>query len=631
MSKRKFRKKSKAAEIVARDFSPKVAGAQTSLAVGPTPLILLTIAALTLALYIRVAWYPFVNYDDGPYIFQNAYVRNGLHWQTVRWALTSLDADNWHPLTWMSHALDYQIYGLHAGGHHVTSLLLHLANAALLFLLLLRVTGARWRSFLVSALFAIHPLNVESVAWVAERKNLLCTFFFLLALGAYGWYSRKPGVLRYLAVAALFVLALASKPMVITLPFVLLLLDFWPLGRIEGWSSPPPNFHVQQTRFSRLIFEKLPLLVLCLASGVITFVAQRNGGAIPSSARGWTFAWRIQNAFHSYAMYLYKSLFPVALAPFYPGVVLYWWEVAGAVLLLIAIGFVVWKFHAGRGYLITGFLWFLGTLVPVIGIVQVGNQAMADRYAYIPLIGIFVAVVWAIAEAAEALSIGIRWRCAAAALLLGSMALVTWRQVGYWKSSLDLWTHTLQVTRSNSTAEVNLGFSLVDNGREDEAYIHFQRALESKPDDAVALLNIGVYLEKHGQYRESIEKLESSLRTGLLDASEIVNASRGLGIDYSQLGDRAQARANFIRAVQISPGDLADLQRLGQLDIQDAIDKERLSVAAHPTPQGYLQLGKLLQDNGRPFDARMAYEQALQIDPRLAAAQQALNNLKNSQ
>jgi protein O-mannosyl-transferase len=459
---------------------------------------------------------------------------SGLSWRTVRWAFTSFEVANWHPLTWMSHALDCQLYGLHAGGHHATSLLLHVTNAVLLCLLLLRATGARWRSFLVAALFAIHPLNVESVAWVAERKNLLCTFFFLLALGAYGWYSRKPGVMRYLSVAALFVLGLASKPMVITFPFVLLLLDFWPLGRIEGWSSPPANFPVHQARFSRLVLEKLPLLVFSFASGVITFVAQRNAGTVTASEAGWTLGWRIQNAFHSYAMYLCKSFFPVGLAPFYPGAILHWWEVAWPVLLLLCAGCVVWKFHTGRSSLITGFLWFLGALVPVIGIIQVGGQAMADRYTYIPMIGIFVAVVWGLPEAAEAQSIGIPWRCVAAVLVLGSMALVTLRQVYYWKSSLDLWTRALQVTRSNSLSEVNLGGSLMSLGREDEAYIHFQRALVSEPDDPIALLQSGIYLVKHGRYQEAIETLERFVRSSR-DPREIASAYRYLGVAYGEL------------------------------------------------------------------------------------------------
>jgi protein O-mannosyl-transferase len=630
-AKRKFRVKSAAARSLARDFSPEVA------AVDPTPtrkqalLLVVPLVALTLALYLRVAWHPFINFDDGPYVFENSHVRSGLNWQTVRWSFTSFDAANWHPLTWLSHTLDYQLYGLHAGGHHLTSLLLHVTNVVLLYLLLLRVTGAKWRSFLVAALFAVHPLNVESVAWVAERKNLLCTFFFLLALGAYGWYSRKPGVWRYLIVAALFGLGLASKPMVITFPFVLLLLDFWPLGRIEGWSSPPINFRVHQTRFSQLMLEKLPLLALSLASGVITFVAQRNGGAFSGPEAGWTIGWRIQNALHSYAMYLCKLFFPADLALLYPGAMLHWWEVAAAVLLLLGAACVIWRFHAGRPYLVTGGLWFLGTLVPVIGIVQVGSQAMADRYTYIPMIGICVAVVWGFSEAADAQSIGVLWRRAASVLVLGAMALVTWRQVGYWTSSLDLWTHALKVTRGNSMSEVNMGTSLLNLGREDEAYMHFQRALVSKPDDHLALLYSGIYLEKHGHYQESIEKLEGALRAKPRETWEIVAASRGLGLAYTELGDRARARANFGRAVQTEPGDLADLQQLGLLEMQDAIDGVKRSVAAHPTPRGYLQLGQLLQENGTLPDAQTAYEQALHLDPHLTEAQQALRILKGRQ
>lgn len=626
MDKRK--KKSSTGRSSPKLPSQEVAEAETKTLRPLTLLITLIITALTLVPYIRVARYPFLTYDDLLYVFQNPHVMSGLTWGTVKWALTSLEVANWHPLTWMSHALDWQIYGPHAGGHHVTSLLLHITNALLFYFLLLRITGATWQSFFAAALFATHPLNVESVAWIAERKTLLCTFFFLLGLGAYGWYCRRPGVGRYLVVAALFLLGLASKPMVITFPFVLLLLDFWPLGRVERWTSASAQFQVLQARFSRLILEKLPLLLLCVGSAVITFVAQRNGGAV-QPLQVWPLDWRIQNAIHSYAMYLCKFFFPAKLAPLYPCVMLHWWEVAWAVLFLSVCIVVIWKFHAGRPYLAIGGLWFLGTMVPVIGIVQVGKHAMADRYAYIPMMGICVAAIWGVSEAAEALLIDVGWRCTATALVLCAMALVTWRQVGYWKSSLDLWTRDLQVTRNNSIAEVSLAFNLLNDGREDEAYSHFQRALASDPDDKLALLYSGAYLARHGHYSESIARFQKSLGTGQLDAWETVVASRGLGMVYAQLGDRELARANFTRAIQTDPGDLADAQRLDQLEIQDAIEKEKLSVASHPTARGYLELAHLMQQGGFFSDAQTAYEQALLLDPRLTEAQQGMRSLKD--
>ena len=282
-------------------------------------LMCLSLAIATVCVYYSVTAHPFINYDDGAYVTQNSHVNTGLTRQNVRWALTGVDQGNWHPLTWLSHAMDCQFFGLNAAGHHATSLVLHVANVILLFLLLLRVTGAPWRSSVVAALFALHPFNVESVAWVAERKNLLCTLFFLLTLGAYGWYAQQPRLRRYLAVIVLFALSLASKPMVITLPCVLLLLDFWPLGRVQNYSTRSAVFPVPQWPFSQLVLEKLPLLLFSAVSAVITIFAQRSAGAL-APEEIWPLQWRLGNAVHAYATYLWKAFFPMRLAPFYPNV-----------------------------------------------------------------------------------------------------------------------------------------------------------------------------------------------------------------------------------------------------------------------------------------------------------------------
>ncbi len=355
---------------------------------------------LTLALYNPVNQHPFVNYDDDRYVTGNAHVRQGLTAETFTWALTSTEQANWHPLTWMSHALDVSLFRLNPAGHHFTGVLLHAANAILLFLLLMSATGRLGPSLFVAALFALHPMNVESVAWVAERKNVLCTFFFFLTLWAYGWYARRPEWKRYLVVAALFVAGLAAKPMVITLPFVLLLLDYWPLNRVRyaesdaGWSWP------------RLILEKMPLIALSAASAMITMKAQQAGGAVRSTVQ-FSLSTRVANAIYAYAMYLWKMIWPARLAPLYPhpAGTLATWQVVTAALVLIAITMLVWKFRELR-YLMTGWLWFLGTLVPVIGLVQVGDAAMADRYAYIPLIGIFVMIAFGAADLAETKKFG---------------------------------------------------------------------------------------------------------------------------------------------------------------------------------------------------------------------------------
>jgi len=588
--------------------------------------ICIVLAVATLCVYSLVLRHPFVNYDDDIYVVNNPQVNTGLSWQNIRWSLTALWAGNWHPITWFSHALDCQLFGLYPGGHHLSSLVLHILNVVLLFLLLNRVTGSKVRSMIVASLFALHPLNVESVAWIAERKNLLCTFFFLLTLGAYGWYARKPGVQRYLCVAGLFLLGLASKPMVITLPFVLLLLDYWPLGRIEKWSKPSSAFPVSQHPFSRLALEKLPLLALSAASAVITIIAQRHLNAVASTSV-FPFSWRVANALYSYAMYIGKIFLPRGFAVFYPAMPLSIWQVGLATAFFLAIGFLALKLRSSNPYLMAGALWFLGTLVPVIGLVQVGSQSMADRYTYIPLIGILTALVWAAFDVAQSKKLEAQWPLAAAGVILIVLSAVTWRQLGYWRSSYDLWTQDLNVTESNYVAEENLAVSLVSLDRDDEAMPHFMKALAIKPDDPVALLNVGNNLVQHGRPREAIEKFETVIRTSK-DAAQLARAERGLGVAYANLGDPATARENFVKALQLNSTDPTDLYNLSLLETQQGVEKLNREISAHPSAQGYLQLGELLAEERNIPEAQVAFERALQLDPSLAEAKQALHDLK---
>src|ERR1700733_4997519 len=431
--------------------------------------ICLLLAVATLALYSPAIGHPFIfNYDDDIYVLNNAQVKAGLTWQTMRWTLTSTDSANWHPLTWLSHAMDCQLYGLNPAGHHFTSVLFHTLNVVLLFLLLAHATKRTGRSFLVAALFAVHPFNVESVAWIAERKNVLSTFFFLLTIGAYGWYALKPNLKRYLAVAALFVLGLASKAMVVTLPCVLLLLDFWPLRRIKGLSPAEKTLPVPQVPFWRLALEKLPLLALSAATSAVTVFAQRSGGAMRLQL---PLGVRLANAIYAYALYVWKALWPAWLGLFYPhpGATLAKWQLALAALFLLAVSAVAWWQRAARPYLITGWLWFLGTLVPVIGLVQVGEQAIADRYAYIPLIGIFVMAVWAAADLADSRRLSFPSRAKIAAVVMAVFALFTIDQLRYWRSAVDIWAHTVKVTNDNFLAEQNLGAALLAADRYPEA------------------------------------------------------------------------------------------------------------------------------------------------------------------
>ncbi|HTV53491.1 MAG TPA: hypothetical protein VMI06_01090, partial [Terriglobia bacterium] len=412
----------------------------------------------TFALYSPVRTHPFVNYDDPDYVVRNTHIEVGVNWQSVRWALTTTEQNNWHPVTWISHAIDCQLFGLDPSGHHLTNLGLHILNVALLACLLIAVTGAPGRSILVAALFALHPLNVESVAWVAERKNLLSTFFFLLALAAYGMYARRPNMSRYLLVLAVFILALASKPMVVTLPFVLLLLDYWPLQRVKGWIEPGRTFPVPQMPLQQCVLEKIPLFALSAGSCVVTVIAQSRAviplDVIPIGAR-------LENAAYSYLGYVWKAIFPARLGIFYPHPAnsLGPWQLVFSALFLVAVSWLAWTSRFKAPYLIVGWLWFLGTLVPVIGVVQVGVQAMADRYAYVPLVGIFVIVVWGTAALCNEYRIGLPLRVAAAGIVLMTLSWMTWKQLAYWSDSSALWSHTLEVTPDNPFAENQLGMA----------------------------------------------------------------------------------------------------------------------------------------------------------------------------
>jgi len=388
----------------------------------------LLLAVFTVAVYNQAPHFSFVNYDDDRYVTENPHVLSGLTWETVKWALTATTEANWHPLTWMSHALDCQWFGLNPAGHHLTSIGLHVLSSVLLFLLLWRATRRMGLSFFVAAVFALHPVNVESVAWVSERKNVLSTMFFLPTLGTYGWYAQKPDWKRYLALAGIFICSLASKPMVVTLPLVLLLLDYWPLRRIEGQemsgANEPGALAVQKTSLGMLLIEKLPLLALSVMSALITMRAQRAGGALAAS---FPLGVRVKNALYCYLLYSWKAIWPAKLAPLYPhpGYSLPTWKAAIALLFLAAISALVVKFRSRR-YLAVGWLWFLATLIPVIGIVQAGNQGMADRYAYIPLIGLFVMIAWGIADASDGLHLV--WRVIPAVFVLLALSIVTYRQ-----------------------------------------------------------------------------------------------------------------------------------------------------------------------------------------------------------
>ena len=586
--------------------------------------ICLLLAVVTFAIYSPAIGHPFIfNYDDDSYVINNGHVQDGLGWGTIRWALTSTEASNWHPLTWLSHALDCTLYGLTPAGHHLTNVLLHVLNVVLLYLLLVWATDAAGRSLLVAALFAIHPLNVESVAWIAERKNVLSTLFFLLTLGAYGWYALKPEVKRYLIVTALFVLGLASKPMVVTLPCVLLLLDFWPLRRMQGLdqSSSKIARSVPQVRIARLVLEKLPLLALSAATCAVTIFAQRSAGSmrlvLPIGVR-------LENAVYAYATYIWKGFWPAWLAVFYPhpGATLAPWRLALAAVFVLSVSVLTWSQRAARPYLITGWLWYLGTLVPVIGLIQVGEQAIADRYAYVPLIGVFVVVVWGAADVADSRQLAFAPRAKVGAVALGVLVLFTSDQLRYWRSAVDLWAHTVAVTQDNFFAEQNLGAALLEAERYEEAIPHFKKAISLRPQDPGGHLNLAGDFALSDRPRDAIVEYEAAIP--LVSNSKMRLTALGtLGRLYAQLGEYSRARASYQQALQINPQQADASDGLAKVELSDAIR----TVAESPSAEGYFRLGQVFQRQGRASEAHAAYEQALALNPKLAEAKKALSAL----
>jgi len=599
----------------------------------------LLLLVITLALYNPVSRNGFVNFDDDRYVTGNPYVRAGLHWKTIAWAFTSLDQANWHPLTWLSHALDCQLFQLNPAGHHYINLLLHAANALLLFLILQWFTGYTARSLMVAALFAVHPLNVESVAWIAERKNVLSMFFFLLALAAYGWYVRRPGIVRYVVVALLFACGLMSKPMVITFPLVLLLLDYWPLGRVAlgnpGRSPVAVGGYEASYPTWKLCLEKAPLLTLSAGSAVITMIAQKKGGAVLTSAAHAPLL-RLENVFVSYALYIEKAVWPTHLAALYPYPhALPPWEVATATLFLLAVTAAVLIYREHR-YLLVGWFWYLGTMVPMIGLVQVGNQAMADRYAYLPLIGLFIMIVWAAAEWADPRHVSAKLLAPAGFAALLGLSVVTHIQLSYWHDDLILWTHALAVAPNNFVAENNLASALIRQGRNDEAIVHFRAASALEPQDATSQLNLGIYAQEHGDMQQAEGRYLYVLQLAT-DTQLRASAYANLGTVYFAIHEYDKAQQNFDSAVKLDrafPIALLDMGLIVEKRAENKNDWIRAAgyfshyLALDPNDVGYLLLAHALHQAGRDQEANLAYQQARRLSSDIDQAVRRAANLE---
>ena len=517
----------------------------------PDILVCLFLVIATLVIYGQVRNHAFVNFDDDLYVTDNYHVKDGLTLENVAWAFTDTQTGNWHPLTLLSHMLDVQLYGMNPGEHHMTNVLFHIANTLLLFLVFRKMTSSLWRSVFVAALFAIHPLHVESVAWVSERKDVLSTFFWILTMWSYVLYIERPGMNRYLTALLFFILGIMAKSMLVTLPFVLLLLDYWPLGRIRFGKLRRDGTGNKELPIHRLIIEKIPFFALSAAVSVVTIIVQHSRGAVGSLDR-FPLTIRIANALVSYIIYMGKMFWPVKLAAFYPHPgVLPWWQVAAACLFLLFISFLAIRSLKQRPWFIVGWLWYIGTFVPVIGLVQIGYQAMADRYTYVPLIGLFVIAAWGVPDLVSRLVSGLNHKriglAASTAALFLILMIISWFQVSYWKNSITLFKHAVEVTSNNHVMHDNLGFALTAGGRADEAIKHFKEAIRINPDDEKTYLNMGIALLSQGKLDECIDYYSEVLRVNP-DYAIIRN---NLGIVLFHKGKTEEAIAHFREALRI--------------------------------------------------------------------------------
>jgi tetratricopeptide (TPR) repeat protein len=594
------------------------------------------LTAITWLVFGQTLGHQFFNLDDDVFVYQDAAVTKGLTPAGIARALAHGSFGFWDPLTTLSHMLDCQLYGLHPGGHHLTNVLLHTASVILLFLVLRKMTGALWPSAFVAALFAIHPLRVESVAWVSERKDVLSGFFFMLTLGTYAFYASGPPKLsRYLMVVMCFALGLMSKVMLVTLPLVLIVLDYWPLGRIGFAGSVVHELSAEKAGGrvglrSRLVLEKIPLLLLSAGSAIVAVFAQKQVGTVQSLGNA-PVSLRVANALVSAATYLRQMFCPTGLAVLYPYPFngLPGSEVALAALALAGISAAAWFWRRGRPYLLAGWLWYLIMLAPVIGILQVGPQARADRYTYLPQIGVYVLLTWAAAE----LSAGWRWRRVVlgggGAMILGALVFCARAQCSYWRDSESLWTQTLACTSGNFIGHNNLGDALLEKGRVDEAITHFQKALQIKPDYAKAWNNLGLGLLKKGSEDEAIADFQRALQIN----PGLAEAHNNLGDALLQKGSVDEAIAQFQLSLQFRP-DLAEahcnlagaLMRKGNMD--EAIAHFQQALQINPgNAEAQYDLGNAMLRKGNVDEAIAHFRQALQINPGFAEAHNNLGSV----
>ena len=565
---------------------------------------------LTIGVFFQTTNHQFINFDDPGYVTKNPVVKGGLSAAGVAWAFTSTAMSNWHPVTWLSHMADVQMFGLDPAGHHLVSVLLHALAALLLFLLLERLTGAIWPSIAVAALFALHPLHVESVAWVAERKDVLSCLFWLFTLIFYAGYVKRGGHRFYLLSLLTFVLGLMTKPMLVTLPLVMLLMDYWPLNRIAGEGQ-------LKGRFLPLFKEKVPFFLFSLLSAVITIYGQHKGGAMATLDKVPFFP-RIENALISYIKYIVLMIWPHDLAILYPfpkAVPL--WQAVGSGILLVTFSLAVFRYRNRFPYLVTGWFWYLITLLPVIGFIQVGGQALADRYTYIPLTGLFIAICWLVPDLMQG------WRrreailTALAVFIISSLAAVTWRQIGYWKDDLTLYRHTLAVTSGNYLILNNYGIALDERGDLAGAYGMFQETLRINPRSAMAYNNLGALFVRWGNNPAAVEHYSRAIEIN----PQYAYARSGLGKALEGLGRTEEAIREYGEALRIDPGMAETHQNLAILMMKigrrdEAMGHFEAALRLNPaSAKASINMGVELAKSGRIEESLEYFNLAVSIDP----------------
>ncbi len=587
------------------------------------------LVAASLFAYEPIRHNNFVHYDDNTYITENPNVTGGITQDSVIWAFTKLYMANWHPLTWLSHMLDCEIYGLNPVGHHVTSVLIHTASSLLLFWTMRKMTGAIWTSAFVAAVFALHPLHVESVAWAAERKDTLSGLFWMLTMFAYARYAERPNFTRYSLVLLVFTLGLMSKPMVITLPFVLLLLDWWPLDRLARFKNKATaaTARFQKATILRLLIEKVPMLVLTALSGVITIIAQHSGGAV-ATLEHISLDCRIANAFISYISYIGKTLWPSGLAVPYPNPHKSISDTVSLICISLFVLMTVISVYAGRRrkYIVVGWLWYVGTLVPVLGLIQVGEQGMADRYMYVPMLGLLIIIAWFVKDVVSKRP---HWKVIAAVLAvaaLSSMAALTRTQVRYWQNDLTLFEHALKITKNNTIAENNYGCAFLAEKRLNEAVLHFNNSLLLNPLYTNARNNLGNAFMLQGKFKEAIECFNSVLQ----QAGDSAKIHYQLGVAMSEQGQFDDAVKHLAKAIKLDPMYPDAQNRIGAIltvtgKSEEAIGYLKEAVRINPDEmEAYANLGMAYEQLGQYENAIKNWTKALELSPNSI---EILNNL----